>query len=175
MPESLTSLRCPVCKNTGTLEKSSLTRFFRPLGQLVSVVLETSKCSVCGVPVTTRSQHERNLKALDSRRAQYGGHLLGEDFIELRKRYGLTQQAAGKIFGKGLVAFSRYENETSYPDKSTRLLIELALENAEVLKSLADKASVDVPLWEERSAAAQIEGLYKNVPALRKNLFSKSS
>lgn len=152
MPESLTSLRCPVCKNTGTLEQSSVTRFFRPLGQLVSVVLETSKCNTCGTPVTVHSQHERNLKALASRRARYGGHLLGEDFIELRKRYGLTQQAAGKIFGKGLVAFSRYENETSYPDKSTRLLIQLALENKDVLKSLADKAGVEVPLWEARNA-----------------------
>lgn len=162
MPDSLKTLRCPSCKKLGSLEPTHFTRFFRPGGTKVTVVLETSKCSACSLPVTVNSQHLRNLEALASRRAQYGGHLLGEDFIELRKRYGLTQKAASKIFGKGVIAFSRYENETSYPDKSTRLLIELALENMDVLKSLADKAGVEVPLWKERceDAAARVGTLY---------------
>jgi len=75
---------------------------------------------------------------------------MGEEYLTLRKRYGLTQQAASKIFGKGIIAFSRYENEDSYPDDSTRLLVELAIDRPEILKVLADKAGVAIPLWKER-------------------------
>ena len=75
---------------------------------------------------------------------------MGEEILALRKRYGLTQQQASTIFGKGKIAFSRYESETSYPDKSTTRLLTLAIEKAEVMKCLADKAGVDLPLWPER-------------------------
>ena len=62
---------------------------------------------------------------------------------------GMDRWRAG-IFGKGAIAFSRYENEEFYPDKSTRLLIELAIARPDVLKQLADKAGVPLPLWAER-------------------------
>jgi transcriptional regulator with XRE-family HTH domain len=75
---------------------------------------------------------------------------MGEEYVALRKRYGLTQRQASKIFGKGLIAFSRYENEDSYPDTSTRLLIELAIAQPDILKTLADKAGVEISLWKER-------------------------
>ncbi|MDQ1832948.1 type II toxin-antitoxin system MqsA family antitoxin [Massilia scottii] len=62
----------------------------------------------------------------------------------------MTQQQASKIFGKGLIAFSRYENEDSCPDTSPRLLIELAIARPDILKTLADRANVTIPLWKER-------------------------
>ena len=76
--------------------------------------------------------------------------MLGEEILALRRRYGVTQQAAAKIFGKGKIAFSRYENETSYPDDSTTRLLQLAIEKMDVIRWLADKADVELPLWEAR-------------------------
>lgn len=149
------SVPCPGCKKD-SLKETSYVRSFLPNRRLVPVTLLTSVCDECGITKTSHSQHLKNLQALADRKVHYAGQLMGEEFVDLRKKYGLTQQAASKIFGKGLVAFSRYESETSYPDKSTRLLIELAIENMHILKKLADKAGVPLPLWEERCEDAGV-------------------
>lgn len=114
------------------------------------VELLTSTCPNCAAMVTTAAQHHENLQRLKARKAQYGGLLLGEEILSLRRRYGITQQVAAKIFGKGKIAFSRYENEASYPDESTTLLLELAIEKPDAIRWLADKAGVELPLWEAR-------------------------
>jgi putative zinc finger/helix-turn-helix YgiT family protein len=127
-------------------------REFHPRVQAAPIHVEllTSTCSSCGAEATSAAQHSENLKRLKARKAQYGGLLLGEEIFSLRRRYGITQQAAAKIFGKGKIAFSRYENETSYPDESTTLLLTLAIEKPDVMRLLADKAGVELPLWDAR-------------------------
>lgn len=141
--------RCPACRQAG-LQPATRAREFHPHGQSLRVELLTSKCPSCGAEATSAAQHSENLKRLKARKAQYGGLLLGEEIFALRRRYGITQQAAAKIFGKGKIAFSRYENETSYPDVTTTRLLELAIEKPEMMRWLADKAGVELPLWEAR-------------------------
>ena len=140
---------CPACRK-GRLMAAQYTRRFELKGKPVEVKLQTSECAACGEMTTKASQHRENLRALAERKAHYGNVLMGEEILALRKRYGLTQQQASTIFGKGKIAFSRYESETSYPDESTTRLLTLAIEKAEVMKCLADKAGVDLPLWPER-------------------------
>ncbi|WP_323144827.1 type II TA system antitoxin MqsA family protein [Massilia phyllosphaerae] len=140
---------CRVCKE-GTLQESTVVRTYHPNNQNVEVQLLESRCEKCGAVSVSGTQHSENLRRLAARKESYGDQLMGEEYIALRKRYGLTQRQASKIFGKGLIAFSRYENEESYPDASTRLLIELAISRPEILKTLADKAGVEIPLWKER-------------------------
>ncbi len=130
-----------------TIERAEI---FRPRDVEVRVDLLASRCDACGIETTRASQHDENLRRLAARKAQYGAVLMGEELVALRKRYGLTQQAAAKIFGKGKIAFSRYENEVTFPDDSTTLLLTLAIEKPDSLKWLADKARVDIPLWHER-------------------------
>lgn len=141
--------RCPACRQ-GELREATWSREFHPHGKRLSVELLTSECSECGAQATTGPQHDENIQRLRARKSQYGGLLLGEEILSLRRRYGITQQTAAKIFGKGKIAFSRYENETSYPDASTTLLLEMALEKQDVILRLADKAGVELPLWEAR-------------------------
>ena len=148
-----TTTICMACRK-GKLRAATETRTFHPNGKTVEVKLHTSRCSHCGESTTLAAQHDENLKRLAARKAHYEGLLLGEEYLRLRKTYGLTQRMASKIFGKGVIAFSRYENEESYPDKTTSLLIELAIEQPDVLKRLADKAGIDIPLWNERQADA---------------------
>lgn len=140
---------CPVCRK-GPLRPAQKIRVFAPHGQRLEVLLETSVCEHCGETTTLASQHKENLQRLAARKVQYGSVLMGEEILALRKRYGLTQQQASLVFGKGKIAFSRYESETTYPDESTTLLLTLAMERPEVMKSLADKAGVSLPLWPER-------------------------
>lgn len=140
---------CPACRS-GHLHPAERVRKFSPHGKTVEVQLLTSRCDQCGVETTRAAQQKENLVRLAARKAHYGGLLLGEDILALRKRYGLTQQDASKIFGKGIIAFSRYENEVTYPDDSTTLLLQLAIESPSVMKSLADKANIELPLWAAR-------------------------
>lgn len=140
---------CRICRQ-GQLHPAMTEEVFHPHGREVRVELLTSKCDHCGAEITLNSQHDENLVRLAARRSQYGGLLTGEEIIGLRKRYGLTQQAAARIFGKGKIAFSRYENEVTYPDESTTKLLKQAIKRPEVLKDLADEAGVELPLWERR-------------------------
>ena len=147
---------CRFCKD-GTLIEGSSTRIFKPSKKIVAVELLESKCGNCDRTTVLASQHSENLTRLAARKAQYGDELMGEEYISLRKRYGLTQQQASRIFGKGIIAFSRYENEDFYPDASTRLLIQMAINRPVVLKDLADKAGITIPLWKERCEDDQLK------------------
>lgn len=140
---------CPVCRK-GHLEAAERVRVFEPHGKRVEVKLQTSVCNACGETTTKASQHRENLRVLAERKVHYGDLLMGEEILALRKRYGLTQQQASKVFGKGKIAFSRYESETTYPDESTTLLLTMAIERPDVMKDLAIKAEVELPLWSER-------------------------
>ena len=140
---------CPACKQ-GCLHPALRTRTFHPGGNAVEVQLLTSQCDRCEVETTRAAQHDENLRRLAARKDSYRGLLMGEEILSLRKRYGLTQQAAAKIFGKGKIAFSRYEAEATYPDQTTTLLLRLAIEMPDVIKALADIAKVELPLWGER-------------------------
>lgn len=140
---------CPICRK-GQLQPATTFRDFHPRDELVRVELLTSVCDHCGKNTVRAAQHDENLDRLAARKAHYKGLLLGEEFVALRARYGLTQQAASKIFGKGKIAFSRYENEATYPDDSTTALIKQAIKRPEVLKDLADEAGVTLPLWQKR-------------------------
>lgn len=135
---------CPMC-NRGCLHAAERVRIFEPHGKPIEVRLQTMACDACGETVTSASQHAENLKALAARKVHYGNLLMGEEILALRKRYGLTQQQASKVFGKGKIAFSRYESETTYPDESTTLLLTLAIERPEVMRDLAEKAGVELP------------------------------
>ena len=140
---------CPACKK-GHLHQAERTRKFSPNGKTFQVTLLTTRCDQCAVERTFASQHTENLARLAARKAHYGNLLMGEEILAIRQRYGLTQQNASAIFGKGIIAFSRYENEVTYPDHSTTLLLQLAIESPTVMKSLADKAGIELPLWSAR-------------------------
>jgi putative zinc finger/helix-turn-helix YgiT family protein len=140
---------CPACR-VGHLHPETRIKTFTPRGARIEVELETSVCDQCGTEKTSAAQHRENLRALAERKQHYGEAMMGEEILALRKRYGITQQQASEIFGKGKIAFSRYETETTYPDESTTALLWLAAKDPGAMKRLADRAGVALPLWEER-------------------------
>jgi len=54
----------------------------------------------------------------------------------IRKKLGLRQAEAGKLFGGGVNAFSEYERGKTQPHKSTVLLLRLLDKHPELLKEL---------------------------------------
>ena len=143
--------KCPICRK-GQLLPTTTVRKFKPRGVPVSIELLASKCDHCRKETVRAAQHSENLRRLADRknRPEYKGLLLGEEILALRHRYGLKQQDASKVFGKGKIAFSRYENEVTYPDDTTTLVLRMAIDKPDSLKWLADEAGVDLPLWEAR-------------------------
>lgn len=149
-PSAASELRvCPSCR-TGHLQMGQRERVFHPHGQTLVVPLLTSVCDHCGAEATSAAQHSENLRRLAARKDQYASLLMGEEILALRRRFGLTQQVASRIFGKGKIAFSRYESETTYPDESTTRLLSMAIAKPDTLKWLADQAGIEIPLWGER-------------------------
>jgi HTH-type transcriptional regulator/antitoxin MqsA len=163
MTATETPRRCRACKQ-GDLLPTTWTRTFSPLGETVTVELLSSKCSHCGAESTSSRQHDENLERLAARKPAYGHLLMGEEIVAFRMKYGLTQRVAAKIFGKGLIAFSRYENEASYPDLTTTKLLRQAMANPELLKALADEEGVQIPLWEARCEEARREAALRMRP-----------
>lgn len=165
---------CPACRS-GHLHPAERIREFNPNGKSIQVALLTTRCDQCGAERTFASQHKENLARLAARKVHYGKLLMGEEILALRQRYGLTQQNASIIFGKGIIAFSRYENEVTFPDDSTTLLLQLAIESPTVMKSLADKAGIELPLWaarcedEQRVKLHLLPTTYQTTPAGLRN------
>lgn len=150
---------CPACRK-GELIPATRQRRFSPLGKEVIIDLLTSNCDACGAQMTNGLQHDENLRRLRARKKHYGHLLMGEEIVAFRMKYGLTQKAAAKVFGKGKIAFSRYENEASYPDQTMTKLLKQAIAQPHVLKALADEEGVEIPLWEARQEDARMqEGL----------------
>ena len=139
------------------MQEVERTEVFHPPGLAEVVVhLLGARCSHCGMETVLVSQMEENLRRRAARKKHYGRCLLGEDIFAFRRTYGRTQQAASRIFGKGIIAFSRYESEKTFPDASTTKLIRTAMRHPDILKELAEEAGVEVPLWEERCADERI-------------------
>lgn len=144
------AVRCRSCQQGSLQEVTRMERFHPPGAEPVTVTLLGARCEHCGMDTVLPSQMEENLRRRAARKAHYGLWLMGEEISAFRRKYGLTQQAASRIFGKGIIAFSRYESEKSFPDESTTKLIRAAMRHPVLLKELADEAGIEIPLWHDR-------------------------
>ena len=119
-------------------------------GQSYIVDVEYSVCRQCGDIVVFSEQIKRNDCIVRDAWRKTDGLLTANKIVELRKKLGLTQQDASKVFGGGVNAFSKYER-------------------SEVIQSVAmDKlmrSALDVPdmfLWLKKQAGLPISD-YDNV------------
>lgn len=152
------------CK--GSMQQIERSETYRPPGTDGVVITQwAARCDHCGKETVLPSQMEENLRRRAARSVHYGLYLLGEDIFAFRRKWGLTQRAASRLFGKGIIAFSRYESEKSYPDESTTKLIRAAMRHPHLLKELADESGVEIPLWEARCADER-EGKLVSAPSL---------
>lgn len=146
-------LLCRRCRqgHMQTIERVEL--FHPPTGQEVEVRELAARCDHCAKDTVLASQVDENLRRRAARKEKYGEYLLGEDIYEFRRHWGLTQQEFSRVFGKGIIAFSRYETEKAYPDLSLTRLLRTAMKHLDVFKELADAAAVEIPFWEAHCAA----------------------
>lgn len=92
-------------------------------------------CPVCGECQFDNAEGKRYSDAVDAFCAAVD-HEIAESVRYIRKKLGLRQAEAGKLFGGGASAFSEYERGKTQPHKSTVLLLKLLDKHPELLDEL---------------------------------------
>ena len=80
-------------------------------GIAVEVPFHIHWCESCGGEMALNEDLRFNVRAMRQTRKKHYGLLTGEQVRQVRKRLGLNQTQAAKLFGGGPVAFSKYEND----------------------------------------------------------------
>jgi HTH-type transcriptional regulator/antitoxin MqsA len=94
-------------------------------------------CPVCGECQFDPGEGKRYAAALEElRRASIEKR--ARELRAIRKKLGLKQAEAGRIFGGGINAFSEYECGKTQPHKSTMLLLRLLDRHPELMQEIQD-------------------------------------
>lgn len=123
---------CPLCDH-GKLVERERSRDLEIDGFAYQVRgLKSSECSDCGGVVTTLEQSRHNKRTMIEARAQAvaerdrSQRLMPADIVRIRKKLGLTQAQAARVFGGGINAFSKYENNEVEPSDGMEKLLRLS-------------------------------------------------
>ncbi|MDP2751457.1 MAG: type II toxin-antitoxin system MqsA family antitoxin [Rhodocyclaceae bacterium] len=94
-------------------------------------------CPQCGeVEFVDQDGSERHMAAMNAVWEEASAGESGS-LRAIRKKLGLKQAEAGRLFGGGVSAFSDYERGKTQPHKSTVLLLKLLDRHPDLLKELA--------------------------------------
>jgi HTH-type transcriptional regulator/antitoxin MqsA len=115
-------------------------------GQVYTVDVEYSVCRQCGDIVVFPEQIKRNDCLVRDAWRKIDGLLTAQEIVALRKKLGLTQQEAAKIFGGGVNAFSKYERSEVIQSVAMDKLMRVALARPEVFVWLKQQVELnDIP------------------------------
>ena len=101
-------------------------------GQSLTVDVEYTVCPNCGADAILPDQIKRNDGRVRDAWRKADGLLTGTEIADMRKKLGLTQQDAAKVFGGGINAFSKYERGEVIQSEGMDKLMRLALEDKPV-------------------------------------------
>ena len=134
---------CPICEQSH-LEAATHTGNLDHSGQTLEVPgLEFWQCSSCGADPVYPDQARRNHRRFQDARRKADGLLTGAEIASIRRRHGLTQSEAAKIFGGGTNAFSKYERGDVIQSVAMDRLLRLASADAAALRRLQQLAGVE--------------------------------
>ena len=127
---------CLQCDDGTLLEQGIRDLVFSYHGKTLTVpAIRGWHCPECGECEFDDGEGKRYSAAVDTFAAQVDA----EEAAWLRatrKKLGLKQAEAGKLFGGGVSAFSEYERGKTQPHKSTVLLLRLLEKHPELLKEV---------------------------------------
>ena len=80
----------------------------------------------------------------------------------IRLACGLTQRAAGDVFGTGMKSFEKYESGEIAPSRPTQRLLRLAMERPDLFmkKKLVPPSRTDAELIQKTLSAAAMDRIY---------------
>lgn len=134
---------CPIC-GEGHLEHRVEKNSVEYSGQKALLDSQYSICDHCGSEQASPIQTRNNKRAMMAFKKRVDGLLTGAELKALRQRMGINQGEAAVIFGGGPVAFSKYESDDVMQSEAMDKLLRVAGEFPDVLRSLAQKAGIDI-------------------------------
>lgn len=129
-------MKCPACD--ANMKHETWDKVISYRGRLVTVhAVAGFRCPECGEAVYDDESYDRVAAAGDGlvkamRKAN------PPEVRMIREKLGLTQAQAGKVFGGGVNAFSRYERGAAKPSTQMRKLLKIAEKHPELVKELAE-------------------------------------
>ena len=115
-------------------------------GHTGKVPLHYQLCDVCMSDSAGAVQMRANKRGMIAFRKQVDGLLTGAANLALRKRYGLTQPQAARLFGGGPVAFSKYENDDVAHSEAMDKLLRLVVRSETAFWELVDQEGMTAEL-----------------------------
>lgn len=150
---------CPVCGDETAREVvQSAHMDFE--GNQIQYKSRATLCGACGTEFVTLKQSQLNKRAVIRAKSDHLDLPSREALREWRRRWGLTQQAAGDLLGVGPVAFSKYENAALLPSAPTARLLDAVMNSDQVVRKLAEKHDIEVQFFKgatSRSATRSIK------------------
>ena len=129
-------MKCPECGHE--MQHKTWDKVVTIQGKSLTVhAVSGNRCSECGEAVFDDESYDRVVAASDGLiRALRKSN--PPEVKVIREKLGLTQAEAGKIFGGGVNAFSRYERGATKPSTQMRKLLKIAERHPELVKELAN-------------------------------------
>ncbi len=154
----MNKMLCPVC-GAADISEMKESREMVVDEHTFSYISHASICSDCGFDFVTDAQAKCNKRNLIAARGAATGLPSGPTLKNWRRKWGLTQRAAGALFGVGPVAFSKYECNEIVPSEPTTRLLYLAIHSDDMVQLLADRFGVTLhaPVDSDESAQDDIE------------------
>ncbi len=147
-------MTCPVCGVGRLVERHHEKKSEIDGHPFVIRGLLHSVCDHCDERVTTPAQSRHNKKMIADARTQAVAErdrlqrFKPADVLRIRKRLGLTQAQAARVFGGGANAFSKYENGEVAPSDGMEKLLRLADSVPAAAQWLLQRAGVPPELSE---------------------------
>lgn len=127
-------MKCPECGTPMALKKFDETLRYKNEA-LTLHDLEGYVCDKCGETIFTDESYDRYVAANDGL-IESVNKRNSPDIRAIRKKLGLTQAQAGKLFGGGVTAFSRYERGVAKPPVALTKLLSLLAKHPQLIKDI---------------------------------------
>jgi HTH-type transcriptional regulator/antitoxin MqsA len=128
-------MQCPVC-GSNNIKNQTTDETIQYKGEAITVHgLVGDHCLDCGEIVLDAKSYDRYREASDNLIVSINKRN-APDIRRIRKKLGLTQQAAAQIFGGGATAFSRYERGRAQPPVALTKLFMVLDKHPELLEEV---------------------------------------
>lgn len=134
------ALPCEAC-GEGNLHSQTSWNEVEYKGRKGKIRHHHSVCDVCGADLADTEEMRHNRREWRRFCKEVDNVPLGKEIAAMRKLHGLTQEEAGRLFGGGPVAFSKYENDDLIPDEAMANLLYMAIHHPEIVSWLPERKS----------------------------------
>lgn len=132
---------CPICEE-GKLHPQVGSNLIEYRGRSALLDLHYSICDACGSEQAGAVELRKNKRSTIRFRKKVDGLLTGSKVRSIRKKLGLSQAEAARVFGGGPVAFSKYESDDIAQSEAMDKLLRVASNVPSTLEFLRKQADL---------------------------------